>query len=316
MRNYIATAIALFVFFMTPHLNAKNENRIKQDLINALSEENLKVIEAVGAMAEADTSNDELIKLMNELKEGLPGQPIAELMTVEQAVTFGTLTQKSKYGLAMQMMYSRRERDLRILKDFIILTSTEFEWGKEIKENTEDKVILGIIYAMDSSLGEKTEELDAFPFVNDNVDKQFVALIDSMKEYIDSYNTVAVQFRDNYTKRTGLSEYKDELLTAEEKKIQNTMRSVFNQSLKYAVRLCSLRCLYSAMTIDNKWRIEDVITTNGDMEKVGVRLGTEVNTKWSPTAKLVMGMSWFIAEKFPTTLSRELEIGLKGLDKK
>ena len=300
---------------MTPHLNAESKNRIKQDLINALTEENFKVIVAASEMAKGNTSNDELIKLLNELKEGLPGQPIAELMTVDQAVAFGALNQKHKYGLAMQMMHSRRERDLRILKDFIILTSNEYDWGQKIKDSTKDKLILGIIYIIDLQLGAKVEELDAFPFVNDSVDKQFVALINSNTEDLNSYEPDVVQFRNNYKKRTGLSEIKDDLLTAEEKKVQNTLQSAMNRISKYNLRLGSLRCLYSAMTIDNKWRIEDVINTSGDMNNVGLRLGTEVNTKWSPAAKLVMGISWFIAEKFPTSLSKELEIGLKDMEK-
>lgn len=315
MRNYIASAIGLFVFFMTPYLNAENENKIKQDLINALSEENLKVIEAAGAMGKGDTSNKELIELLLKLKKGLPGQPIAELMTVEQAVTFGTLNQKSKYGLAMQMMYSRRERDLRILKDFIILTSNEYDWGKEIIDSTKDELILGIIYSIDSEFGEKLGELNAFPCINDNVDKQFLALMESVAENLKSRSTAVLQFVENYKKRTGLSIIKEESLNAEEKIIQSTVARDYKRTLTYFIRLGIFRCLYSAMTIDNKWRIEDVITTNADMDKVGLRLHTEVKTKWSPTAKLVMGISWVIAEKFPTSLSEELEIALKGLEK-
>lgn len=296
---------------------ASDVTQIKQNLLEALAAENLKTVEVNARYAEEGiVVADELLALLGQLKDGKPKQPVSELMTVEQANTFGELSQKNKYFLVSRTIVSRRERDLRVIEDLIILAANEFEWNKQVEESTNGKNIYEIFAMIDSVFSDNIEKLDTFPFVNDRVDGELLAFIKILSEnFTSKFNILGEQFKDSFRKRTGLNEIKNELLTLEEKRLQNTLKTEMNRYLKYMTRLGAFRCLYSAMTIDNKWRMEDVVTTNGNMDKVGLRLGTEVNTTWTPTAKLFMGLSWHIAEKFPSPMMAEFEKASKVIEK-
>ena len=296
---------------------ASDVTQIKQNLLEALAAESLKTVEVNARYAEeAIVVVNELQALLGQIKDGKPNQPVSELMTVEQANTFGELSQKNKYFLVSRVIVSRRERDLRVLEDLIVLAANEFEWNKQVEESTHGKNIYEIFAMIDSVFSSNLKEFDTFPFVNDRVDGELVAFTKILSEnFTNRVIPIGEQLKDSFRKRTGLTEIKNELLTLEEKRLQNTLKTEINRYLKYMTRLGAFKCLYSAMTIDNKWRMEDVVTTNGNMDKVGLRLGTEVNTTWNPTAKLFMGLSWHIAEKFPTQMMAEFEKASKVIKK-
>jgi hypothetical protein len=251
---------------------------------------------------------DELSELASSLPAG-NNKAVGELMNPEQANKFGRLAQKEQFYTAQAMFISKRSRDIGVVQELAERLISEFEQTKfnsgDLRTEEQKKMLTATLVLIGNMVKQNTKFVLDIKTVNDGVDGSMTELSNAIDKMLNSRGARLKTFQSLIEKRRG-SKFQVAELTFEEKKEYNEVEAPLIRALDAQVRLVGLRVFYTVLTLDNKWAIDEIISSAGDLDSIGKKMN-EFRDGSSEEIKLLIDLGRAINEKIPCVWVKQME---------
>ena len=289
----------------------------KKNLADRLANEWLECTRLAGENAKLSTPiNSEMRELLKALPDK-PGKTTGELMNSEQADKFGRLSQRQHFFTGKMLFISKRERDIEVVDDVYEQIIGQFERGKaklKYERSDEQKNALeGLMDFIGSMVMEKEEEITKVEWVNDSVDVAFGNLVRCVKDILITRWDKVKEYKAEWEKKRGTKFKADDLSEQEQRQYEDKLRKPLEVALNAHVRLIGLRVLYTLLTNENKWALEEFNASAGDLDAAGKRMN-EFAKNASEEVRMMVGAVRVINDKFPCRWVRDMEMMQKSIN--
>lgn len=296
----------ILILFVSLSWATDEVNGLRRELLEALDSEALDSMAQSAKFSQTGVeANQALLDLLESLPPTKDGVPVSEIMTSEQASQFGMLQQKAKLPMMVSWVGSRRQRDVEVVSQLLLMTFSEQDWDRRPSSDssnaaTHQKIIEGLDAALNIL---PTEELDKLAEVKAFEKDRVIIALDKLFERqsnsaVNEMETMLESLQLMYRSRTGKAEFDATDLNEEEIEFRDESVREFKKTYTPLVRLQGIRLLYSMATLENHILEEEVITTGGDYSAVESEM-REMTQSWGQSGQFFLGLVWMINEDIP-----------------
>lgn len=307
LNRYIrVTLFTLFAFSIYALQADEGIMQLRRDLFDALDKESVKALERSARFSQTSIdANQAMIDLLDSLPDS--DKPVAELMTPEQASEFGVLKQKALLPTMVTWSNSRRQRDIKVISDLLVMIFAEEDWGKEVirdPANAEfySKLIEGVDAAM---VALEIDELKTHDLVIDDVTSALDQLATRANGSFDTQIQPRIELlQSTYMTRTGKDEFDSSDLDERETDLQQELLKDLYEIRSRVSRRIAIRSLYAIATLENQILEEELITAGGDYSGAEPRI-RDIVKQWGQSGEFFLQLVWAINEMVPADLIEE-----------
>lgn len=310
--------IISFVFIMLPVIAGADQQGMKVsdlsmdrcELREVMARKNYEVIDKI---AEIGGRALPVLKQLEEInsKATVPNKPIKDQLSADDLGKISELKQRLTSIMLFHLMESRRERDLKVIQEMVMIADRDYRYGEQTEENGFDLIVHSALLFLRSQINDNYISTPAssectLEYALHSIEKEAIDNLNSGNERLEN----AMKNYKNILEKYGIEELDRALLSKDDLDTVNKLTyEIFipmQRHVDFIKDIENIKLMARASDISYESNKQDIAFSGGDISAIGATIQRRnKNNEFSDKMQFAIGLWTKINEKIPPDILTE-----------